>query len=190
MQNPFLSCNHNIFPNSIPFYPVVGNHDITHNGWALYSRLFKTSFYEFTIRIICENDTSYDRFIFLDSANGTLGNYQIDEIENIFRPSLNEFASTYCREELYYILDKLADWNTTIAFWGHVHAWDERWFGGVRHITMPSMNFVDHPNGGDNLLVRVTVKKNGEAVVEPVGLYCKERTRQELKDAGFYVNTK
>lgn len=193
-------------PVAMPFYPVVGNHDITHNGWALYNRLFKTSFYEFTVKV----GEEYDRFIFLDSANGTLGNFQIEQIEdgvfwrdkkeirntftfthtNIFRPSYTEFASTYCREELYYLLDKLADWNTTIAFWGHVHAWDDRNFGDVRHITMNSMNFVDHPNGGDNLLVRVTVKKNGEAVVEPVGLYCKERTRQELKDAGFYVNTK
>ena len=204
-QNIYTLDKPSIFPSALPFYPVVGNHDITHNGWALYCRLFKSSFYEFTVRVICENDTSYDRFIFLDSANGTLGNYQIDEIENgffqrdqkeirntftfthtnIFRPSLNEFASTYCREELYYILDKLSDWNTTIAFWGHVHAWDDRWFGGVHHITMPSMNFVDHPNGGDNLLVRVTVKRNGDAIVEPVGLHSKERSRQELSENGY-----
>ena len=199
-----------IFPSSLPFYPVVGNHDITHNGWALYSRLFKTSFYEFTVRVVCDNDTAYDRFIFLDSANGTLGNYQIDEIENgffqrdkkdirntftfthtnIFRPSLNEFASTYCREELYYILDKLAEWNTTIAFWGHVHAWDDRRFGCVRHITMPSMNFVDHPNGGDDLLVRITVKKDGSCKMERLGLHSKERSKEELEAEGYYTTNK
>ena len=191
---------------SLPFYPVVGNHDITHNGWTLFSNLFNTSFYEFTVKL----GDKYDRFIFLDSANGTLGAYQIEAIEdkalehdnknidhvftfthtNIFRPSLNEFASTYCREELYYILDKLADWNTTIAFWGHVHAWDDRMFGGVRHITMPSMNFVDHPNGGDDLLVRVTVYKDDrEPKVERVGLYCKERSKEELQDGGYYTKT-
>jgi hypothetical protein len=191
---------------NLPFYPVVGNHDITHNGWSLFCDQFKTSFYEFTVKMGDE----YDRFIFLDSANGTLGKYQIEKIEenalqhdnkkirhtftfthtNIFRPSLNEFASTYCREELYYILDKLADWKTTIAFWGHVHAWDDRNFGDVRHITMPSMNFVDHPNGGDDLIVRVTVyKDNREPKVEPVGLYCKERSRQELISAGYNVST-
>ncbi len=190
---------------AIPFYPVVGNHDITHNGWSLYCSLFKTSFYEFTVKTA--NCDQYDRFIFLDSANGTLGNFQIEEIENgvfsrdkkdirntfvfthtnIFRPSYTEFASTYCREELYYLLDKLADWNTTIMFCGHVHAWDDRMFGGVRHITMPSMNFVDHPNGGDNLLVRVTVKKNGDAIVEPVGLYCKQRSKEELESQGYWA---
>ena len=197
-----------LFSFRVPFYPVVGNHDITHNGWALYCDEFRTSFYEFTVK--AGNCDKYDRFIFLDSANGTLGEFQIEEIENgvfqrdkkdirntftfthtnIFRPSLNEFASTYCREELYYILDKLADWKTTIAFWGHVHAWDDRMFGEVRHITMPSMNFKDHPNGGDDLLVRITVKKDGTYEMERVGLYCKERSKQELKDEGYYVETK
>ena len=190
---------------NLPFHPVVGNHDITHNGWALFCDQFKTSFYEFTVKV----GDSYDRFIFLDSANGTLGNFQIERIEenalrddfkqirntftfthtNIFRPSLNEFASTYCREELYYILNKLSEWNTTIAFWGHVHAWDDRMFGEVRHITMPSMNFVDHPDGGDDLLVRVTVKKNGDAIVEPVGLHCKQRSKEELENEGYLTST-
>ena len=155
------------------------------------------------------NSEKYDRFIFLDSANGTLGQFQIEQLDNgilqrdkkeirntfvfthtnIFRPSLNEFASTYCREELYYILDKLADWNTTIMFYGHVHAWDDRMFGGVRHITMPSMNFVDHPNGGDDLLVRITVMKDGSYKMEHIGLHCKERSKEELKELGYYTNT-
>ena len=190
---------------NLPFHPVVGNHDITHNGWSLFCDQFKTSFYEFTVQV----GDSYDRFIFIDSANGTLGNFQIDAIENsallqddkpirntftfthtnIFRPSLNEFASTYCREELYYLLNKLSQWNTTIAFWGHVHAWDDRMFDGVRHITMPSMNFVDHPDGGDDLIVRVTVKKNGDAIVEPVGLHSKQRSKEELENEGYLTST-
>ena len=202
-RNIYHISNLNIFPTALPFYPVVGNHDITHNGWALFNRIFKTSFYEFTVKM----GDDYDRFIFLDSANGTLGNFQIDEIENgvfqrdrkeirntftfthtnIFRPSLNEFASTYCREEMYYLLHKLSDWNTTIAFWGHVHAWDDRMFGDVRHITMPSMNFVDHPNGGDDLLVRITVKKDGSYKMERVGLHCKQRSNEELEEVGYYT---
>ena len=192
----------------VPFYPVVGNHDITHNGWALFSSIFKTSFYEFTVQM--GDNGPIDRFIFIDSANGTLGEFQINEIENgvfqrdkkeirntfvfthtnIFRPSYNEFASTYCREELYYLLDKLADWKTTIMFCGHVHAGDDRMFGGVRHITMPSMNFVDHPNGGDDLLVRITVKKDGTYVMDRVGLHCKQRSNSELEGAGYRTSTK
>ena len=190
----------------LPFYPVVGNHDITHNGWSLFCDQFKTSFYEFTVKV----GDSYDRFIFLDSANGTLGDFQTDEIDNnalqndgkqirntftfthtnIFRPSMNEFASTYCREELYYLLNKLSEWGTSIAFWGHVHAWDDRMFNGVRHITMPSMNFKDHPNGGDDLLVRITVKKDGTCEMERVGLHSKEMSKDELEAMGYYTTTK
>ncbi len=192
----------------LPFYPVVGNHDITHNGWALFSSIFKTSFYEFTVQM--GENGPIDRFIFIDSANGTLGEFQINEIDNgvfqrdkkeirntfvfthtnIFRPSYNEFASTYCREELYFLLNKLADWKTTIMFCGHVHAWDDRMFGGVRHITMPSMNFVDHPNGGDDLLVRITVKKDGSYDMDRVGLYSKQRSKQELESDGYKTNAK
>jgi hypothetical protein len=108
---------------------------------------------------------------------------------NIFRPSLNEFASTYCREELYFLLNKLSEWNTKIAFWGHVHAWDDRMFNGVRHITMPSMNFVDHPNGGDDLLVRITVKKDGTCVMERVGLHSKEMSKEDLEGMGYITKT-
>lgn len=167
-----------------PFFPVVGNHDITHDGWALFSTIFRTSTYEFTVKVA---EGVYDQYIFLDSANGTLGKIQIDAIEegmlsthginvrhtftfthtNIFRPSSKEFASTYAREELYYILNKLADWNTTIAFYGHVHKWDDRWFGGVRHLTLDSMSEANSPDAGD-YLVRVTCHADGNLTVSKV----------------------
>lgn len=168
-----------------PFFPVVGNHDITHNGWALYSNIFHSSFYEFTVKI---GDTGlYDHFIFLDSANGTLGDYQTDLIDigrldvegkkirntfvfthsNLFRPSSNQFSSTFPREELYYLLNKLSEWNTTIMFCGHVHAWDDRVVNGVRYLTLDSMSEDNNPNPGD-YLVRVTCKKDGTVKYEKV----------------------
>lgn len=166
-----------------PFFTIVGNHDITHDGWALFSTIFRTSTYEFTVKVA---DGVYDRYIFLDSANGTLGSLQIDAIEkgmltegdgrkirhtftfthtNIFRPASTEFASTYPREELYYILRKYADWNTSIAFYGHVHVWDDRTFGGVRHITMPAMSESNAPDPGE-YLVRVTCHADGTLSLE------------------------
>ncbi|MGN1230133.1 MAG: hypothetical protein ACI4T5_10850, partial [Prevotella sp.] len=59
-----------------PFFPVVGNHDITHNGWALFSTIFQSSFYDFDVLV--SDDGTVDHFIFLDSANGTFGRKQID----------------------------------------------------------------------------------------------------------------
>lgn len=167
-----------------PFYPVVGNHDITHNGWALFTTIFRSSTYEFTVKV---GDGLYDRFIFLDSANGTLGKIQVDTLEagmfdhpdqkirhtfafthtNIFRPASSELASTFAREELYYILDKLSEWNTTMVFYGHVHQWDMRDFGGVTHVTLDSMCEANCPEAGD-YLVRITCHTDGTVELDRV----------------------
>ncbi len=169
---------------NFPFYPVVGNHDITHNGWALYTSIFHSSFYEFTVKI--GNTDIYDHFIFLDTANGTLGEKQISLIEkgilnsdkpirntfvfshtNLFRPSSNQFASTFPREEMYYLFNKFEQWNTTIMFCGHVHKWDDRTFGHVHYLTLESMSENNNPNPGD-YLVRVTCKTDGSVKVDRV----------------------
>ncbi|MBO6063771.1 MAG: hypothetical protein J6P62_07340, partial [Bacteroidales bacterium] len=63
-----------------PFFPVVGNHDITRNGWALWSNIFHSSFYEIDIIVDLGDDIAFDHLIFLDSASGTLGKRQIDLI--------------------------------------------------------------------------------------------------------------
>lgn len=167
-----------------PFFPVVGNHDITHNGWALFTSLFHSSFYEFDVKI--KGTDQYDHFIFLDSANGTLGKKQINLIDeglmnsdkkirhtfvfthtNLFRPSTTQFSSTFPREELYYLLNKLSEWNATIMFCGHVHKWDDRTVGGVRYLTLESMSERNSPDPG-KYLVRVTCKKDGSVDVEQV----------------------
>lgn len=170
-----------------PFFPVVGNHDITHNGWALWSNIFHSSFYEFNVYLNPEQ-SECDHYIFLDSASGTLGKRQIELIEegildvgenvkvrhtfvfthtNIFRPSSVQFASTFPREEQYFLLNQFKEWNATIVFCGHVHKWDDREVGGVRYLTLESMSERNSPEPGE-YLVRVNVKKNGEIGVEKV----------------------
>jgi len=170
-----------------PFFPVVGNHDITHNGWALWSNIFHSSFYEFNVYLNSEQ-TVCDHYIFLDSASGTLGKHQIELIEqgildvgenvkvrhtfvfthtNIFRPSSVQFASTFPREEQYFLLNQFKEWNATMVFCGHVHKWDDREVGGVRYLTLESMSERNSPEPGE-YLVRVNVKKNGEIGVEKV----------------------
>ena len=63
-----------------PFFPVVGNHDLTHNGWALWSNIFGSSFYTFDVYVGDDGNgkSIYDHFIFLDTASGTLGKLQVD----------------------------------------------------------------------------------------------------------------
>jgi len=169
-----------------PFYPVVGNHDITHNGWALWSNIFGSSFYE--INVVDTVNKAVDHFVFLDSANGTLGREQINAIEdgildeegkfaagaeyegygsnyryvfcfthtNIFRPSSFQFASTFSREETYFLLDLFSEWQASIVFMGHVHAWDERQYGNAYYLTVDCMSESNNPEPGD-YLVRVNV---------------------------------
>lgn len=177
-----------------PFFPVVGNHDITRNGWALWSNIFHSSFYEIdVINVLEDGSVAFDHLIFLDSASGTLGTTQIKLIEegvlngkyddgtsiyrytfvfshtNIFKPQFNEFASTFPREETFYLLDKFEEWNVTCVFCGHVHTWDERNFNGVHYLTLDSMCEANSPNPGD-YLVRINVKQDGDVSWSPVHL--------------------
>jgi hypothetical protein len=178
----------------LPFFPVVGNHDITHNGWALWSSLFHSSFYDVYVLADITSDYThiYDHFIFLDTASGTLGREQVELIEegvlddkyneeigmktrhtfifshtNIFRPRAVEFASTFAREEMFFLLDKFAEWNASMVFLGHVHKWDYEKVSGVEYLTLDSMCEANNPNPGD-YLVRVHCKKDGTITWEHV----------------------
>ena len=184
-----------------PFFPVVGNHDITHNGWALWSNIFHSSFYDVYVYVgDSEGDKVFDHFIFLDTANGTLGKEQVNLIEegllddkysaendglrtrntfvfshtNIFRPSSLQFASTFAREESFFLLNKFVEWNANIVFCGHVHKWDEQVVGGVNYITLDSMSENNNPEPGDYLL-RVHVKRNGDITWEKVHMNTRKK---------------
>jgi hypothetical protein len=169
---------------------VVGNHDLTHNGWALWSNIFGSSFYEFEVAVGVDDNGKLicDHFIFLDTASGTLGKLQVDLIEqgvldgknyynyrhtfvfshtNIFLPQNMQFASTFPREEAYFLLKQFDKWNASIVFCGHVHKWDEQVFNAVYFLTLDSMSERNSPEPGE-YLVRVNVKKNGEIGVEKV----------------------
>jgi predicted phosphodiesterase len=184
-----------------PFFPVVGNHDITHNGWALWSNIFHSSFYDVYVYVgDSEGDKVFDHFIFLDTASGTLGKEQVNLIEqgllddkyaaendglrtrntfvfshtNIFRPSSLQFASTFAREESFFLLNKFVEWEADIVFCGHVHKWDEQEVGGVNYITLDSMSENNNPEPGDYLL-RVHVKRNGDITWERVHMNTRKK---------------
>ena len=175
---------------TFPFFPVVGNHDITRNGWALWSSIFHSSFYEIDVVVMLpDGDIAIDHLIFLDSASGTLGQTQIKLIEegvlngkylkggyrntfvfshtNIFRPSNLQFSSTFAKEETYYLLNQFEEWNVTAVFCGHVHAWDERDFADVHYVTLDSMSERNSPEAGDYLM-RVRIPLNGPIAYERV----------------------
>ena len=186
-----------------PFYPVVGNHDITHNGWALWSNIFHSSFYQVGIIVLTDlekGEMVMDRLIFLDSASGTLGREQVELIEqgnldakelekeygvktrntfvfshtNIFRPRSVEFASTFPREEMFFLLNKFSEWNANIVFLGHVHKWDQQTVNGIEYLTLDSMCEENNPEPGD-YLVRVKCKADGGVTWEHVRMNTRKK---------------
>ena len=178
---------YNNYPGKFNFYPVVGNHDITRNGWAMYTKIFSMSTYVVEVIVVDDNgkEVARDALIFLDSANGTFGDYQLDIIDlslfwdldeetmdviskqdtyrhkfvfthtNFFRPRKNAFSSTLPREELYHMFRLFHDWHVDIVFCGHIHAWDDREYAGVRYITLDAMSADNNPEYGE--LVRCYV---------------------------------
>ena len=183
-EDPVSETKYTLDNVPLPFYPVVGNHDITHNGWALWSNIFHSSFYDVYVTVSIDDVITLDHLIFLDSASGTLGEEQVKLIEagvldvkslndyirvrntfvfshtNIFRPRSVEFASTFPREEMFFLLNQFDKWNANIVFLGHVHKWDEQVVGGVQYLTLDSMCEANNPKPGD-YLVRVHVRKDG-----------------------------
>lgn len=182
---------HGLGPDSrvvFPFFPIVGNHDVTRNGWALWSNIFHASYYEIDVQVTQGEKTVWDHLVFLDTASGTLGESQIHLMTeairngktadggayrytfvfshtNIFRPQFNEMASTFPREEQFFLLDSFSRWNVTAVFCGHVHTWDQRNYGGVEYITLEAMSEHNNPAPGKYLL-RVKVPASTELPVE------------------------
>lgn len=175
------------YPDKFRFFPVVGNHDVTRNGWAMFTKIFGSSTYSILVNCDDGTNTATDLFIFLDSANGTFGEYQIEVIEsnilfakeavrnifvfthtNFFRPRKNAFSSTLPREELYYMLKTFHDWGVNTVFCGHIHAWDEREYGGVNYITLDAMSYEERPDYGD--VIRCNVAEDGSVSYEHVHL--------------------
>ena len=86
---------------------------------------------------------------------------------NIFRPRSVEFASTFPREEMFFLLNKFNEWETDMVFLGHVHKWDYQKVGDTEYLTLDSMSEANNPKPGD-YLIRVHVKKNGTISWEKV----------------------
>lgn len=185
-------------PDKFAFYPVVGNHDVTRNGWSLFTKIFQSSTYAVTVsrpgakddnidifEEEIQKDDKQDLFLFLDTANGTLGKRQLDEIlplflsirqyyrhcfvfthNNFFRPRSNAFSANFPREELYHLLNQFSENNITTVFSGHIHKSDDRYYGGVHYITLDALSEDNNPDKGQ--IIKVTCKADGNITYENI----------------------
>ncbi len=192
MLNDFKAKYKTAFNKELKFYTIVGNHDITRNGWTMFYSLFGGSTY---VMIVAFTDASgnpkYDLHIFLDSACATLGETQYDKFlipvlellgkseetcrhimiythNPFFRSRLASYSSNFPREEFYKLIDTFANYKVDYVFTGHLH-----WPGffewrGVKYQLLDCFGERNRPQRGE--VYSVHCKGNGEIEVSNIYL--------------------
>ncbi len=149
----------------LPWRAVIGNHDIFFGGWGRYRTQIGRSIYSFNADNV--------HFVVLDSANGVLGQNQLDWVEqdlarntrphvvmvSHFPPWNGTFASIYrmsSEEEAALIKDIAYRYNVDLFFSGHYHGYNEIDLGRTKYIVTGGAN--DQIDLGQRKnFVRVTV---------------------------------
>lgn len=192
MLNGFKQKYRQAYDKELKFYTIVGNHDITHNGWAMFYSLFGASTYVVLVFFPEGNKQyHYDLHIFLDSACGTLGKTQYndflvpildeygksnDECRHImvythnpfFRSRLGSYSANYPREELYRLIDTFANYKVDYVFTGHLHCPGFYEWRGVKYQLLDCFGERNRPGKGE--VYSVHCKKNGEIEVSNIYL--------------------
>lgn len=76
--------------DSLPYFAVVGNHDLYFDGWEHFYSIFGSSSYYFLVKT--PNHT--DIFFCLDTGGGTLGELQFDWFKNLLETERQQYR--YC----------------------------------------------------------------------------------------------
>lgn len=137
---------------NIPYYPVIGNHDIYNNGYDNYKRVFGRTVYSF--------DIGGTRFIFTDTANGLLGGGQKDwltkrlkahmRIKLVFThyspidDDLQSFTATPEPEESASVIALNDKYDTNCFISGHLHNYRERTVRGTRYLIVNDTASLDN----------------------------------------------
>lgn len=136
----------------VPYFPIVGNHDLYFKGWQYFSKYFGSS----TYTIIVENGEKKDLIVCLDSGGGTLGRDQLTwlkgilETRNSYRNCMvfthnNFFRARHTTstnpniDELYVLLDWFNDYKVDVVVMGHDHQHSIEKFGSTTYITMDAL---------------------------------------------------
>jgi hypothetical protein len=181
------------YNKELKFYTIVGNHDITHNGWTMFYSLFGSSTYAALVFFPDAKDGyHYDLHIFLDSACATLGKRQYEDFlipvlnesgkssvkcrhimvythNPFFRSRLGSYSSNFPREENYRLIDLFANYKVDYVFTGHLHCPGYYEWRGVKYVLLDSFGERNSPKRGE--VYSVHCKNNGE--IEITNLYLK-----------------
>lgn len=128
--------------SSVPVYPAIGNHDLFNNGFSRYSQRIGRSVYNFSV------GDSF--FLFLDTANGTLGRDQRiwyeeklkeNTLNNVFvfsHYSLTDgawqtFTTMPYPIEVYNLISLNDQYNVDYFISGHLHVYNRKELRGVQY---------------------------------------------------------
>lgn len=139
--------------DTLPYFPVAGNHDLYFKGWQFYRQLFGTSTYYFTV----QTPSGTDLFIGLDTGSGTLGKIQLDWLTellktkrslyrncvvfthvNIFRNYFDTSASPML-DENYKFIELMTLYNVQFVIQGHSHKQAVDHFGHTTYLVMDAL---------------------------------------------------
>jgi len=140
--------------NTIPYFPLIGNHDLFFNGWESFYKIFGSSVYYFSV----QTPSSTDLYVCLDSGSGTHGSIQLQWFENLLKTSRSKFRHcvvfTHCNlfrirrtlstnpnmEEINIMNDLSARYQIEYVITGHDHIYNEIKLGNTIHITLDALS--------------------------------------------------
>ena len=159
---------------SMKWYSAVGNHDLYNGGWTYFKNSVGPSFYRLTAGAFS--------IYFVDSGQGTLGNYQIDALRSAFAadPNPKIVVSHYPiyggASELYYfrlanprevaeLLDLFGQYDVKLILAGHYHYYVHENVGGAfDEYLVDSLTVSD---GGSHHCLAVTLNGASASVARP-----------------------
>jgi len=145
----------NVLPdiNEVPYFLIVGNHDLYFDGWKTFYEYFGSSSYYFTV----QTPQNKDIFICLDSGGGTLGAKQLAWLKNLLSSELSNYRNciifthvNFFREnhtrstniletELEVLLPLFAKYQVDMVIMGHNHSRSITDFGNTTYLTMDAL---------------------------------------------------
>lgn len=142
----------------IPFFITPGNHDLYFNQWQEFRSFFGSSVYWFDTRL--SDGTLLDRFICLDSAEGTLGTEQMRWLREVLstdgyrhtvvfththlfkQDNSQGHTSNYAIEETYELTSLLRQGGVDMYWCGHDHSREITHYAGFTSIIVDAIE--DH----------------------------------------------
>lgn len=140
--------------DSLPTFPLVGNHDLYFDGWKHFRAMFGTSMYFFTVL----TPSNKDLYICLDTRNGTLGSDQLAWLKQVLELQRNSYnhcvvfthvnffrnrrtlSTNPLVDELLVLIDLFEKNDIDLVVSGHDHERSINVLGKTTYITMDALS--------------------------------------------------